>query len=72
MTEVEIPDSILMEDNSNVEKAEAYMKELEDVSDLNIFIIYRIVSVYFKIIQFTGLSKSVSILSYRHVLKNRR
>ena len=72
VTEVEIPDSILMEDNSNVEKAEAYMKELEDVSDLNIFIIYRIVSVYFKIIQFTGLSKSVSILSYRHVLKNRR
>ncbi|QCD83475.1 hypothetical protein DEO72_LG2g3819 [Vigna unguiculata] len=34
--EVEIPNSILMEDNSNVEKAEAYMKELEDVSDLNI------------------------------------
>ncbi|KAL2627445.1 hypothetical protein AAZV13_07G173300 [Glycine max] len=30
VTEVEIPDSILMEDNSNVEKAEAYMKELED------------------------------------------
>ncbi|XP_061363435.1 uncharacterized protein At4g18490 [Gastrolobium bilobum] len=28
--EVEIPDSVLMEDNSNVEKAEAYMKELED------------------------------------------
>ncbi|KOM31571.1 hypothetical protein LR48_Vigan01g112600 [Vigna angularis] len=34
--EVEIPNSMLMEDNSNVEKAEAYMKELEDVSDLNI------------------------------------
>jgi len=34
--EVQIPDSILMEDNGNVEKAEAYMKELEDVSNLNI------------------------------------
>ena len=32
MTEMEVPDSVLMEDNSNVEKAEAYMKELEDVS----------------------------------------
>ncbi|PNY04331.1 hypothetical protein L195_g000749 [Trifolium pratense] len=31
VTEVEIPDSVLMEDNSNVEKAEAYMKELENV-----------------------------------------
>nr|KYP42177.1 hypothetical protein KK1_036431 [Cajanus cajan] len=41
--ELEISDSVLMEDNSNVEKAEAYMKELEDVSDQNIFIIYRIV-----------------------------
>ncbi|GAU14578.1 hypothetical protein TSUD_96420, partial [Trifolium subterraneum] len=30
VTEVEIPDSVLMEDNSNVEKAEAYMKELEN------------------------------------------
>lgn len=37
MTEVEIPDSVLAEDNSNVEKAEAYMKELEDVSDLIFF-----------------------------------
>jgi hypothetical protein len=39
---VEIPDSVLMEDNSNVEKAEAYMKELENVSYLNIFFIYRL------------------------------
>ncbi|KAJ1387542.1 hypothetical protein SESBI_39875 [Sesbania bispinosa] len=30
VTEVEISDSVLMEDNSNVGKAEAYMKELED------------------------------------------
>ncbi|XP_019424566.1 PREDICTED: uncharacterized protein At4g18490 isoform X1 [Lupinus angustifolius] len=29
--DVEISDSVLMEDNSNVEKAEAYMKELEDI-----------------------------------------
>ncbi|KAL2627449.1 hypothetical protein AAZV13_07G173300 [Glycine max] len=34
VTEVEIPDSILMEDNSNVEKAEAYMKELEDICNM--------------------------------------
>ncbi|RDX95263.1 hypothetical protein CR513_22241, partial [Mucuna pruriens] len=31
VTEVEILDSALMEDKSNVEKAEAYMKELEDI-----------------------------------------
>ncbi|KAJ1376064.1 hypothetical protein SESBI_50335 [Sesbania bispinosa] len=31
VTEVEISDSVLMEDNSNVGKAEAYMKELEDL-----------------------------------------
>lgn len=40
VTEVEIPASVLMEDNSSVEKAEEYMKELEDVSDVNIFVIY--------------------------------
>lgn len=40
--EMEIPDSVLMEDNSSVEKAEAYTKELENVSDLNFFVIYRI------------------------------
>lgn len=54
VTEVEIPDSILMEDNSNVEKAEAYMKELEDVSDLNIFIICGIVSVMLKSFNLPG------------------
>ncbi|XP_047160298.1 uncharacterized protein At4g18490-like [Vigna umbellata] len=32
--EVEIPNSMLMEDNSNVEKAEAYMKELEDICNM--------------------------------------
>ncbi|CAJ1939232.1 unnamed protein product [Sphenostylis stenocarpa] len=32
--EVEIPDSILMEDDRNVEKAEAYMKELEDICNM--------------------------------------
>ncbi|CAL0313503.1 unnamed protein product [Lupinus luteus] len=32
--EVEISDSVLMEDNSNVEKAEAYMKELEDICNM--------------------------------------
>jgi hypothetical protein len=37
---------VLMEDNSNVEKAEAYMKELENVSDLNFFVIY---SLYHKL-----------------------
>ncbi|KAG4959839.1 hypothetical protein JHK87_036472 [Glycine soja] len=31
VTEVEIHDPLLMEDNNNVEKAEAYIKELEDV-----------------------------------------
>lgn len=54
MTEMEIPDSVLMEDNSNVEKAEVYMKELEDVSDLNIFIIYRIVSIMLKFSNLPG------------------
>ncbi|TKY59179.1 hypothetical protein E2542_SST16259 [Spatholobus suberectus] len=34
VTEVEIPDSVLMEDNSNVEKAEMYMKELEDICNM--------------------------------------
>ncbi|KAK7319786.1 hypothetical protein RJT34_04511 [Clitoria ternatea] len=34
VTEVEIPDSVLVEDNSNVEKAEAYMKELEDICNM--------------------------------------
>ncbi|CAJ2654255.1 unnamed protein product [Trifolium pratense] len=34
VTEVEIPDSVLMEDNSNVEKAEAYMKELENICNM--------------------------------------
>ncbi|KAK7400654.1 hypothetical protein VNO78_11893 [Psophocarpus tetragonolobus] len=34
VTEVEIADSVLMEDNSNVEKAEAYMKELEDICNM--------------------------------------
>ncbi|XP_020239705.1 uncharacterized protein At4g18490 isoform X2 [Cajanus cajan] len=32
--ELEISDSVLMEDNSNVEKAEAYMKELEDICNM--------------------------------------
>ncbi|KAK7362744.1 hypothetical protein VNO77_04865 [Canavalia gladiata] len=34
VTKMEIPDSVLMEDNSNVEKAEAYMKELEDICNM--------------------------------------
>ncbi|CAI8618312.1 unnamed protein product [Vicia faba] len=34
VTEVEIPDSVLMEDNGNVEKAEAYMKELENICNM--------------------------------------
>ncbi|WJX50371.1 hypothetical protein P8452_36687 [Trifolium repens] len=34
VTEMEIPDSVLMEDNSNVEKAEAYMKELENICNM--------------------------------------
>ncbi|XP_027348332.1 uncharacterized protein At4g18490 [Abrus precatorius] len=35
VTEMEMPDSAaLMEDNSNVEKAEAYMKELEDICNM--------------------------------------
>ncbi|KAK7252101.1 hypothetical protein RIF29_35825 [Crotalaria pallida] len=34
VTEVEIPASVQMEDNSNVEKAEAYMKELEDICNM--------------------------------------
>lgn len=34
MTEVEIPESVLTEDNSIVEKAEAYMKELEDICNM--------------------------------------
>ncbi|CAL5213258.1 unnamed protein product [Lathyrus oleraceus] len=34
VTEVEIPDSVLMEDNGNVEKAEAYIKELENICNM--------------------------------------
>ncbi|XP_058730773.1 uncharacterized protein At4g18490-like isoform X2 [Vicia villosa] len=34
VTEVEIPDSVLMEDNGNVEKTEAYMKELENICNM--------------------------------------
>lgn len=54
VTEVEIHDPLLMEDNNNVEKAEAYIKELEDVSDLNIFIICGIVSVMLKSFNLPG------------------
>ncbi|XP_004505130.1 uncharacterized protein At4g18490 isoform X2 [Cicer arietinum] len=32
--EMEIPDSVLMEDNSSVEKAEAYTKELENICNM--------------------------------------
>ncbi|KAL2979139.1 hypothetical protein AAZX31_13G155800 [Glycine max] len=34
VTEVEIHDPLLMEDNNNVEKAEAYIKELEDICNM--------------------------------------
>lgn len=34
LMEVKLPASVLVEDNGNVEKAEAYTKELEDVSNL--------------------------------------
>ena len=52
---MEIPDSVLMEDNSNVEKAEAYMKELENVSDLTFLSsIDYIICLLIKMIQFTG------------------
>lgn len=41
MTELEIP--LVMEDDGSVEKAEAYTKELEDVSDHGCSVCYLVV-----------------------------